>query len=125
MFFGDLPLTLVKLSRKLAVIPDEWWIDENGTRISLEAGNFRAKRFGAVCEMRARGQKETRRRWFTLDDAIAMDKYPNAKGTNVSQWWSKGVWAKHTNRMLQMRARAWLIKDMFPEVLNGIPQLGV
>jgi hypothetical protein len=33
----------------------------------------------------------------------------------------KGPWTNYTKRMLQMRARSWCLRDVYPDVLRGVP----
>lgn len=113
VFFGDLPLTLVRLSQKIKGIPEEYFIDDTGERIGLAQKNFRSPVFGAVCEMTLRDKEGTVQRVFTVEDAKTAGKLPAKFGS---------PWANYCNRMLQMKARGWAIKDAFPEVLNGVPQ---
>jgi hypothetical protein len=63
---------------------------------------------GYVCTAKRKGNlpKEAR---FTIEDA------------KRAKLWSKpGPWTEYPQRMLQMRARAFALRDTFPDVLKGI-----
>lgn len=38
----------------------------------------------------------------------------------IAKLWGKNVWASYPQRMLQMRARAFALRDVFPDVLQGL-----
>lgn len=48
-------------------------------------------------------------RTFSIDDA-----------KKAGLWGKSGPWSNYPNRMLQMRARAFAIRDSFPDMLGGI-----
>jgi len=62
----------------------------------------------ATCTVKRRGEGATSRT-FTLDDA----KKAGLLG-------KQGPWSQYPKRMLQMRARAWALRDVFPDVLRGV-----
>ena len=62
----------------------------------------------ATCTVKRRGEGATART-FTLDDA----KKAGLLG-------KQGPWSQYPKRMLQMRARAWALRDVFPDVLRGV-----
>lgn len=90
--FGDLPLALVMKSGKLKDISEE--IPETG-----DFAKCTVTRICGVCVIRS----------FTIDDA-----------KRAGLWARNDVWSKYPKRMLQMRARSWALKDLFPDVLMGI-----
>ena len=61
----------------------------------------------ALCEVKRKGEKAQTRQ-FSKEDAIR------------AHLWGKNVWATYPQRMLQMRARSWALRDMFPHVLQGL-----
>lgn len=63
----------------------------------------------ATCKVKRRGEPE-QIRTFSLDDAAKA----GLKG-------KQGPWAQYPKRMMQMRARAFAIRDVFPDVLKGLP----
>lgn len=64
---------------------------------------------GATCKVKRRGELE-QVRYFTMDDAAKA----GLKG-------KQGPWTQYPKRMLQMRARSWALRDVFPDVLKGMP----
>lgn len=63
----------------------------------------------ATCRVKRKGEDEQVR---TFSEAEA-----SAAGLLNKQ----GPWKQYKNRMLQMRARAFALRDVFPDVLKGIP----
>lgn len=64
----------------------------------------------ATCRVKRKGEKEEQVRTFSEADA-------QAAGLIGKQ----GPWKQYPKRMLQMRARAFALRDVFPDVLKGIP----
>lgn len=63
----------------------------------------------AVCKVKRRGEQEQMRS-FSRKDA-------HAAGLLGKQ----GPWTQYPKRMMQMRARAFALRDVFPDVLKGLP----
>ncbi|MDR6094937.1 recombinase RecT [Stenotrophomonas sp. SORGH_AS_0321] len=63
----------------------------------------------AICKVKRRGEAEEIR-VFSMDDA-------KAAGLAGKQ----GPWTQYPKRMRQMRARAFALRDVFPDVLRGMP----
>ena len=63
----------------------------------------------AVCRMKRAGYPEPNEIRFSVDDA-----------KTAGLWKKSGPWSNHPKRMLQMRARAFCIRDLFPDVLMGM-----
>lgn len=63
----------------------------------------------ATCKVKRRGEPE-QQRTFSVDDA-------RAAGLAGKQ----GPWSQFPKRMRQMRARAFALRDVFPDVLRGLP----
>jgi hypothetical protein len=63
----------------------------------------------ATCRVKRRGEPE-QERTFTMADAAAA-------GLKNKQ----GPWTQYPKRMMQMRARAFALRDVFPDVLRGLP----
>ena len=63
---------------------------------------------GAVCTIKRRGEEAVSRE-FTQEDA----KRAGLLGKS-------GPWQQHPKRMMQMRARAFALRDVFPDVLRGV-----
>lgn len=62
-----------------------------------------------VCIAKRRGEPEPIERRFTVGEA---------KKANL--WGKSGPWQQFPNRMLQMRARAFCLRDLFADVLGGL-----
>ena len=88
--WGDAVIALVRNSALCEYIYET---DDNGT---------------AVCRVKRRGEDEQVR---TFSDA-------DAKAANLIG--KQGPWASYPKRMKQMRARAFALRDVFPDVLKGI-----
>lgn len=63
----------------------------------------------ATCRVKRRSEPE-QARTFSMDDA-------KAAGLSGKQ----GPWSQYPKRMRQMRARAFALRDVFPDVLRGLP----
>ncbi|MET0332584.1 MAG: hypothetical protein ABW154_14260 [Dyella sp.] len=63
----------------------------------------------ATCRVKRRGEAEAIRQ-FSMDDA----KAAGLQGKS-------GPWTQYPQRMRQMRARAFALRDVFPDVLRGMP----
>ena len=93
--WGDLLLALCRAH------PQCQGIDE-----SLEydnAGNVTA----AICRAQRNGHQQERR--FSVDDA-----------KRAGLWTKDGPWKQYPNRMLQMRARGFCLRDVFADALRGL-----
>ena len=64
----------------------------------------------ATCRVKRRGDPAEQIRTFSMEDA-------KAAGLAGKQ----GPWTQYPKRMRQMRARAFALRDVFPEVLRGLP----
>lgn len=62
----------------------------------------------ATCTVKRRGEAPVTRT-FTMEDA----KIAGLAG-------KQGPWRQYPKRMLQMRARSWALRDVFPDVLRGV-----
>jgi hypothetical protein len=63
----------------------------------------------ATCRVKRRGEPE-QTRTFTKDDA-----------QKAGLLGKQGPWTQYPKRMMQMRARSWALRDVFPDVLRGMP----
>jgi hypothetical protein len=63
----------------------------------------------ATCRVKRRGEDEQSRK-FSMADA----KAAGLQGKS-------GPWSQYPKRMLQLRARAFALRDVFPDVLRGMP----
>lgn len=62
-----------------------------------------------VCVAKRRGEPHSIERRFTV-----------AEAKKASLWGKSGPWQQFPNRMLQMRARAFCLRDLFADVLGGL-----
>ncbi len=62
----------------------------------------------AICKGKRRGQPEEARTFSEEDAKIA------------GLWGKAGPWKQYPKRMLQMRARGFLLRDLFPDSLSGL-----
>jgi hypothetical protein len=63
----------------------------------------------ATCEAKRRGEKSPVVRSFSVQDA-----------KQAGLWGKAGPWQQYPERMLQMRARAFALRDLFADVLGGL-----
>lgn len=59
-----------------------------------------------ICRVKRRGEEEQIRTFDQVDAEIA-------------GLWGRNVWKNYPKRMIQMRARSWALRDVFPDVLGG------
>lgn len=100
--WGDSAIALVKVHPKCEYI-HEYYIDkdENKTTKTEQIST-------AVCVVKRRGQGEESR-IFSIADA-----------KKARLWGKGGVWSDYPLRMLQMRARGFALRDVFPDALKGL-----
>ncbi|MCK8788122.1 hypothetical protein M0638_27585 [Roseomonas sp. NAR14] len=60
------------------------------------------------CEVIRRGE-QPQRRTFSVADA-----------KNAGLWGKQGPWSQYPDRMMQLRARGFAIRDVFPDALRGV-----
>jgi hypothetical protein len=94
--WGDAAIALVRASPNCESIRE--WIE----------GNIKDKSAVAYCEVKRRGEPNHVRR-FSIEDA-----------TRAGLWNKAGPWQQYPERMLQMRARGFALRDVFPDVLKGL-----
>ena len=98
----DGPLAIVMASGFLEVI-DEYMIDDEYKRISLENKNLGKKILAAVCMVKRKG--------FDAQETV----FRSADAPNKA-----GPWTDYREIMMKRRCRAIALKDRFPDILNGI-----
>ena len=69
---------------------------------------FDATTMTAICTVKRKDMSRPEVRTFSMEDA------------KIAGLWGKNVWAKYPKRMLQMRARTYALRDVFPEALAGM-----
>lgn len=89
--WGDAVIALVRGSPLCEYVTE----DDDGTQ--------------AICRVKRRGEPE-QIRTFSMQDAQAAGLAGKA-----------GPWSQYPRRMRQMRARAFALRDVFPDVLRGLP----
>lgn len=89
--WGDSVIALVKASPMC-----EYIIEEVGEE-------------SATCRVKRRGEPEQERSFSAAD----------AKAAGLLG--KQGPWTQYRKRMMQMRARSWALRDVFPDVLRGMP----
>jgi hypothetical protein len=92
--WGDLALALVRADKRCEDV-EEVITGQDDKRV-------------ATCTARRAGSKPTVRS-FSVDDA-----------KKASLWGKAGPWQQYPARMLQLRARAFALRDAFPDILKGI-----
>lgn len=50
----------------------------------------------------------------------AVRTFSQADAKKAGLWGKQGPWSNYPKRMMQMRARAWALRDVFPDVLRGV-----
>ena len=99
MLWGDTPLALVRASGKLAKgYPKE------GLTGTIKEGTREA-----YCITKRVGEDEEKRSTFSMEDAKI-----------AGLWGKEGPWRSYPDRMLRMRARSFLLRDEFSDVLKGV-----
>ncbi|MDQ2079519.1 recombinase RecT [Xanthobacteraceae bacterium Astr-EGSB] len=99
--WGDAALALVRASRLLESIKEE--VDGEGDAMV------------ATCTVMRVGDLETVSRTFSVADAKTAGLW-NKRGSSGQPT----PWITHPKRMLQMRARAFALRDVFPDVMGGM-----
>lgn len=73
-----------------------------------KAGTFPQDDYTHVCYAKRKGGREATQEFSIADAKLA------------GLWKKAGPWTSYPKRMLQMRARSWALRDLFPDVLKGI-----
>ena len=94
--WGDGALALVRASGQCQ------WVREELEGESTEA-------WSATCSVKRRGEGRPVERRFSVQDA-----------RRAGLWGRPGPWTQYPQRMLQMRARAFALRDAFADVLGGL-----
>lgn len=94
--WGDALLALVRASGLLEEFSEEY----DGTPYD--------DNYAAICKARRKGDKTPMVEVFTVDDA-----------KRAGLWGKPGPWSQYPKRMLRMRARSFVLRDLFADVLKG------
>jgi hypothetical protein len=54
------------------------------------------------------------------DRSAVVRTFTEADAKKAGLWGKSGPWQQYPNRMLQMRARSWALRDAFPDALRGL-----
>ena len=92
--YGDAAIALVRASGLCAEIKET--IEEDGE-------------LAAICYARRKDNGDESTHAFSVTDA-----------EEAGLWSKPGPWQDYPKRMLQMRARSWVLRDLFPDVLQGL-----
>jgi len=92
--WGDTALALVRKSGLLETFQEEI-LEENNKIV-------------AICTVRRKGDAKDHTEKFSQDDAVK------------AGLWGKNVWNTHPKRMLKYKARAFALRDMFADILDGL-----
>lgn len=95
--WGDGMLGLVQASGLMEEIIESVERDKDGSPLY------------AVCRVKRVGRAEWTEQSFS-----------RAEAQKAGLWSKQGPWTQYPRRMLQMRARAWALRDAFPDVLRGL-----
>lgn len=93
--YGDMLVALVRTSGMLE------WMRETAPHEIESTGK-------AVCEVKRKGEEAVKR------------EFTQAMAEKAGLLQKAGVWKTYPSRMLQMRARSWALRDVFPDVLRGL-----
>lgn len=74
----------------------------------LETLDGTGEKMIATCVIKREGKKDVIKT-FSVDDA-----------KRAKLWGKEGPWQTYPQRMLQMRARSWAMRDQFPDALKGL-----
>lgn len=101
--YGDAGLALVRKSGLLQWIKEEI---EGSFNTNLDKVDNSVR---AVCTVKRKGDPEPVERSFSVIEAKL-----------AGLWGKRGPWCTHPQRMLKYKARAFCLRDVFPDVLKGL-----
>ncbi|NBS88279.1 MAG: hypothetical protein EBS60_09435, partial [Verrucomicrobia bacterium] len=110
--WGDAALALVEASGLLIKIEERiehTGISGDGQVPNSQNGNDVIRSITAICQVLRSGRSEPITRTFSIEDA-----------KRAGLWQKPGPWTDYPDRMLMMRARAFALRDAFPDVLMGL-----
>lgn len=105
--FGDAVMALIQASGKLEDWDEGLYEDTKDPKMKESPD-----RWGYFCEMTRRdgnGKPKVKRGTFTIADA-----------KRAGLWGKQGPWSSYPRRMLQVRARGFVARDLFGDVLRGL-----
>lgn len=112
--YGEGPLSLC-LRTGLVEKIEEFYVDENIERISVENKNLNARVYASVTRIKRKGDQSEQEDYFTLDDLAraGIDKTYQGK--------KKETWEKWERIMLRYKARTLALRSKFADLIAGIP----
>jgi len=90
----------------LALIQGSGYLEDFDEQIT---GSIKGNDLKATCTARRKGRPKPVVREFSLEDAKLAGLFGKT-----------GPWSQYPKRMMQMRARSWALRDLFPDVLKGV-----
>lgn len=111
--WGDLSLGLVRSNPEFEYI-NEFFEGEEPADWTVAAPQGADLKFKAVCIAKRKGEPEVRRE-FSIGDAVVGKLWGKKNRSGSDTPWITGP-----KRMLQMRARAFALRDLFTDVLKGL-----
>ena len=116
----DGPKALVDASGYLGYF-EEWFFDKEGNMIAAKDGKVNlAKPFGSYCKMKRKGVTGFKDNWYSLEDAGDAGLFVEPDKRTADRKKKKKPWDLYTPIMLQRRARAFVMKTLFADVLKGV-----
>lgn len=112
--YGDAGLALV---RRTGLLEDfeERLEGEIGPNLEHTSGEVTF-----VCRVKRRGDKFEVSRQFSVDDARRAHLWQKQTYSKKKKAYIDGPWITHPERMLKYKARAFALRDCFPDVLMGL-----
>lgn len=107
--FGELPLALCRKTGQIEFIR-EYIIDKEYNRISVQNKNLDVRPWAGVCQLKRKNEDWIYEGLFTMEEAKEADLL-NKKFT---------PWHTYPKIMLMRRARSQVLKQAFPEALQGL-----
>lgn len=100
--WGDLALTLAK--QHPDYVSHREWFEFEDDKVTVRAAN---------CEIVTKGRHGSA-------NQVTVARFSVQEARLAKLWDKEGPWRQYPNRMLQMRARSWAIRDALPDALNGV-----
>jgi hypothetical protein len=102
--FGDAQLAVIRGSGYMESI--EEWFEQGGKKMTRDPQTFTDDTI-AVCKVKRGG-------------TVAEGTFSVADAKRANLWAKEGPWRGYPQRMLRFRARAFVLRDMFGDVLKGV-----
>lgn len=112
--FGEGPLSLVQRTG-LVNSMEEYFVDENIQRISVENKNLKAPVFASITRIGRRNDSLMQEDFFSLED---LERSGIDRGYQGKR---KDVWDKWERIMMRYKARSMALRSKFADLIAGIP----